>query len=61
MRKRTPILGLVIAAVMSVLIIVIFGVEERPFTTGQAVLLYFTAVFPSVGISSIHESKMDRG
>ncbi len=55
MLKRTPILALVIAGIMSLLIIEIFGVDERPFTTGQTVLLYFISFFPSMGIAMLFD------
>lgn len=55
MLKRTPILALQIAAVMSILIILIFQVDSRPFTTGQAVLLYFISFFPSMGIAMLFD------
>lgn len=55
MLKRTPILALIIAAVISILIILIFQVDERPFKTWQAILLYFVAFFPSMGISMLFD------
>lgn len=53
MLKRTPIFALVIAAVISILIIIVFQVDERPFKTWQVILLYFVAFFPSMGISML--------
>lgn len=55
MLKRTPILAFIIAAVMSIFIILIFEVKERPFTTWQVILLYFVSFFPSMGISMLFD------
>lgn len=55
MLKRTPQLGLLIAAVMSLLTIAIFEDPERPFTLCQGVLLYFIAFFPSTGIAMLFD------
>ena len=55
MLKRTPILALQIAAVMSILVILIFQVDSRPFTTGQTILLYFISFLPSMGIAMLFD------
>ncbi|MCP4136291.1 MAG: hypothetical protein GY754_35300 [bacterium] len=55
MLKRTPILGLLISAIASIAIILIIEVPERPFTTGQGILLYITAFFPSMGIAMLFD------
>lgn len=55
MLKRTPILALVIAGIMTLLIIHIFQVDERPFTSGQAILVYLVAFFPAMGIAMLFD------
>jgi hypothetical protein len=55
MLKRTPILALIIAAVMSILVILIFGEDDRPFTASQSLLLYFVSFFPSMGIAMLFD------
>jgi hypothetical protein len=55
MLKRTPILAIIIAAIMSILIILIFGKDDRPFTIWQGLLLYFVAFFPSMGIAMLFD------
>jgi len=55
MLKRTPILALIIAAVMSILVILIFGEDGRPFTMRQSLLLYFVSFFPSMGIAMLFD------
>jgi len=55
MLKRTPILALIITAIMSVLIILIFEQDDRPFTLWQSLLLYFVAFFPSMGIAMLFD------
>ena len=55
MLKRTPILALIITAIMSILIILIFEQEDRPFTLCQSLLLFFVAFFPSMGIAMLFD------
>ena len=55
MLKRTPILALIITAIMSVSIILIFEQDNRPFTLWQSLLLYFVAFFPSMGIAMLFD------
>jgi amino acid transporter len=55
MLKRTPILALIITAIMSILIILIFEQDDRPFTLWQSLLLYFVAFFPSMGIAMLFD------
>jgi len=55
MLKRTPVLALIIAAVMSILVILIFGEDDRPFTMYQSLLLYFVSFFPSMGIAMLFD------
>jgi len=55
MLKRTPLFAFVIAALMSVLVIYFFQIEERPFKTWQVILLYFVSFFPSMGIAMLFD------
>ena len=55
MLKRTYILAFIISGLMSLLIIFLFEVESRPFTQSQAILLYFIAFFPSMGIAMLFD------
>ncbi len=53
MLKRTPILALIFAAIMSALIIFIFQEETRPFTMAQMGMLYFFSFLPSLGFAML--------
>lgn len=55
MLKRTPLLALLIAGIMSLLIIIIFQDDTRPFTQCQAFMLYFFSFFPSMGIAMLFD------
>lgn len=55
MLKRTPILALLIAGIMSLLIVIIFQDNSRPFTQGQILMLYFFSFFPSMGIAMLFD------
>ena len=55
MLKRTPVLALVIAGVMSILIILIFEEPARPFTMGQGLLLYFLCYLTSMGVALLFD------
>ena len=55
MLNRTPILALIIAAAMSILVILIFEKDDRPFTACQGLLLYFVSFFPSMGIAMLFD------
>jgi hypothetical protein len=55
MLKRTPILALIITGILSILVILIFEKDARPFTSGQSILLYFIAFFPSMGIAMLFD------
>jgi hypothetical protein len=55
MLKRTPILALIIAAIMSILVIIIFEKDDRPFTICQSLLMYFISFFPSMGIAMLFD------
>ncbi len=55
MLKRTPLLAILFAGIMSVLIIVIFQDSSRPFTQYQAIMLYFFSFFPSMGIAMLFD------
>ncbi len=53
MLKRTPGLAIVFTTIMTLLIIFIFEDAARPFTSGQAVLLFIASFFPSVGLAML--------
>jgi len=55
MLKRTPLLALLIAGIMSLLIIFIFQDDTRPLTQGQTLVLYFLSFFPSMGIAMLFD------
>ena len=55
MLKRTPILALIISGIMSILVIIIFEQDSRPFTASQTLLLYFVSFFPSMGIAMLFD------
>lgn len=51
MLKRTPVLSIVFTAILTLLTIFIFEDPARPFTSGQAVLIFVIAFFPAVGFA----------
>jgi hypothetical protein len=55
MLKRTPLLALLIAGIMSILIILIFQDDTMPFTQGQTLMLFFFSFFPSMGIAMLFD------
>lgn len=55
MLKRTPILALLFSGILSVLVILIFEKDERPFTAAQSILLYFVSFFPAMGIAMLFD------
>lgn len=55
MLKRTPLLALLITGILSILVILIFEKDARPFTSAQSILLYFIAFFPSMGIAMLFD------
>ena len=55
MLKRTPSLAILITAVMSILIILIFEEPSRPFTSAQSILLFLIAFFPGMGIAMLFD------
>ena len=55
MLKRTPLLALLITGIVSILVILIFEKDTRPFTSAQSILLYFIAFFPSMGIAMLFD------
>jgi hypothetical protein len=40
---------------MSILVILIFEKDDRPFTACQSLLLYFVSFFPSMGIAMLFD------
>lgn len=55
MLKRTPLLAILIAGIMSFLIIFVFQDDNRPFTQCQTFMLYFFSFFPSMGIAMLFD------
>jgi hypothetical protein len=55
MLKRTPLLALLIAGLMSILIILFFQDDTRPFTQGQTLMLYLFSFFPSSGLAMLFD------
>lgn len=55
MLKRTPILASIFSGMLSILVILIFEVDDRPFTAAQSVLLYFISFFPAMGIAMLFD------
>ena len=51
MLKKTPLIAIIIAGILSIIIALIFEIYERPFTTGQVVILYLLSLLPSLGIA----------
>ncbi|MDY6970174.1 MAG: hypothetical protein SVR08_16180 [Spirochaetota bacterium] len=49
-QKRTPILAIILAAIITVIIIQVFENPARPLTIGQSILLYLISLLPSLGI-----------
>lgn len=55
MEKRTPVLALFFAGILSVLLILIFEKPERPFEIWQGLLLFFLCYFPGMGIALLFD------
>lgn len=55
MLKRTPLLALVIAFILTLLIINTIENPSRPFTPCQTVLLYFLCFLTSMGIAMLFD------
>jgi len=55
MLKRTPILALFFSGILSILVILLFEVDERPFTIAQSILLYFVSFFPAMGFAMLFD------
>jgi amino acid transporter len=55
MHKKTPLRAIIIAGIVSIILALLFEVPERPFTTGQAILLYLIALLPSMGIAMLFD------
>lgn len=51
MLKRTPTLAVIFTALLTLLTIFIFEDPARPFTAGQAVLVFVIAFFPAMGFA----------
>ncbi len=55
MLKRTPVIALLIAAVITIVILKVFEVPERPFTIGETGWLYFFSFLTSMGIAMLFD------
>jgi len=53
MLERTPSLAVIFTTIMTLLIIFIFEDAARPFTSGQALLIFIISFFPSVGLAML--------
>ena len=55
MLKRTPVLAIFIAALITVIVIYLFELPEHPFTIGQQVVLYILSYLVALGISLLFD------
>ena len=55
MLKRTPVIALLIAAIMTIVILKLLEVPERPFTAGETAWLYFFSFLTSIGIAMLFD------
>ncbi len=51
MLKRTPLIAIYIAGLISIAVALIFEIPSRPLTTGQTVLLYMISLLPAIGFA----------
>ncbi len=51
MLKRTPIIAIFIAGLLSITIFTLFEIPSRPFTGGQITWLFFFSFLTSMGIA----------
>ncbi len=56
MEPKTPSIAIVTAGVLTVAILLIFEIPERPFALWQAFLIYFTALLPGIGVGLLFDS-----
>ncbi len=57
MLKKTPIIALVIAVLLTLMIMYIFEMPSRPFTTGQTITLYIISLCVALGIVLFFDPK----
>jgi len=57
MLKRTPVLAIFIAVIIAAAVIYFVQVPERPFSTGQLVLLYILSYAVALGIALYFDPK----
>ena len=57
MLKRTPILGIAFAAVIAYAIIFFFELPERPFTSGDLIILFFLSYLVGLGFALLLDPK----
>ncbi len=55
MERRTPVLALYFAGIISILLVLIFEKPERPFELWQGLLLFFLCYFPAMGIALLFD------
>ncbi|MCU0821713.1 MAG: hypothetical protein MUC95_04470 [Spirochaetes bacterium] len=55
MLKRTPVVALLIAAIITVVIVKLIESPERPFTAGETAWLYFFSFLTSMGIAMLFD------
>ncbi len=56
MEKRTPVLALFFAGIISIVLIVIFEKPAKPFAMWQGLLLFFLCYLPGMGIALLFDS-----
>lgn len=57
MLKRTPIIAVFIAGLITIAVIYFFELPDRPFSTGQNILLYILSYCVGLGISLLFDPK----
>ena len=55
MLPRTPVLGMLFALIISILIILLFQIPDRPFTIRLAIWLYTLSLLPGLGIAMLFD------
>ncbi len=58
MLKRTPLLAIIIAAIISVAVKYFFELPNRPFTTLQLILLYIISYTVALGIAMYFDPRV---
>lgn len=55
MQKRTPVLAVIIAAILTYAVLLLIEDCTRPFTSGQTAWLYFFSFLTSMGIAMLFD------